>query len=184
MIQLTGLDGTEDRQYIFFSARRLEGFSVDNFHWMPTAKELGCRAYFLRDTGNQFYLRNSRPIIRLLRGVVRPFKGETIFVGSSMGAYAAIYYGLHCGADKVIAFTPAPPPSDKLPNILKKSKLLPEIEIHVGGKSKWKLTNELNDVQNALTFKDYATIIKHDTDMHNVAGHLRKTGELRGIISD
>lgn len=185
MIQITGRDGEdESRQFVFFTARRLEGFSADNFHWVPTARELGCRAYFVRDTGNEFYLKNKRPLIRLLKGIMRGFKGETIFVGSSMGAYGAIHIGAHCQPDKVIAFSPAPPPDCTMHKKLGKFPKLPPMDIHVGRHSKWKLTNKYNDVENSLLYRKYANIIYHDTDMHNVAGYLRDEGKLRDILNE
>lgn len=87
MIQLTGINGkNKDRLYVFFTARRLEGFDSENFHWMPVAKKLDCSAYFIRDTSNSFYRGfQISPFLRILRPIIK--SQETIFVGSSMGYY-------------------------------------------------------------------------------------------------
>lgn len=181
MLQITGINGKSDatRQIVFFSAREEGGFSLDQFHWIPTARELGVRAYFVRDTENNFYSKNTRPIARILRGVVRPFKGETIFVGSSMGGYAAIRFGKSLKADKVIAFAPTPPIGDTL-HLLEG---FPPIDIHVSRKSRYKEMNGKTDPVNARLFKDVANIIYHDSSVHNVAGFLRDNGKLKGVLS-
>lgn len=183
MIQISGINGKDiGRQYVFFTARRLEGFSCNHFHWIPTAREIGAPSYFLRDTDNGFYLKNNRPALRLIKAVMKTFGGETWFIGSSMGAYGAIALGMHCKPQKIVAFCPAPPPDDNLHLRLKTAQGLPPIDIHVGQNSKWKLTNQYNDVENAMLFSESARIIRHDSDMHNIAGYLRERGELLGVL--
>lgn len=184
MIQLTGIEGHKTgKQYVFFSARKLEGFTVDEFEWMGVAKNLGYRSYFVRDTGNEFYNnKNTRNIIILLRGIVKSFPDETIFVGSSMGAYGAINMAFTAHPARVIAFSPSPPMNDLdySPEFI--SKHPSKITIHVGAHSKHAYTNEFNDVENALRYSSYAEIIKHDTDVHNVAKFLKKKGKLEGVL--
>lgn len=178
MIQLTAINGkNKDRLYIFFSARRLQGFSVDNFHWIPTAKKLDFPSYFVRDTSNSFYRGSQiKPFLRILRPIIK--SQQTIFVGSSMGGYAAMLWGQILKPSKVIAFTPAPPKKDKLYELTD----FPSTDIHVCGNSKWRMTNEYNDVQNAELYRPHANIIYHDGDKHNVAGVLRESGELTRIL--
>lgn len=179
MIQLTGINGkNKDKLYVFFTARRLEGFETDNFHWLTAAKITGYPAYFLRDTENSFYKgRQTSPFLRLLRPLIK--SQETIFVGSSMGAYGAILWGRRLQPSRVIAFTPAPPKNDNLHEL----DGFPPIDIHVCKDSKWRMTNEYNDVENAELYRPHANIIYHDGNKHNVAGILRERGELMGIIS-
>lgn len=178
MIQLTGINGkNKDLLYVFFTARKLEGFAVDNFHWIPVAKKLDCPAYFLRDTSNSFYRGlQIAPFLRVLRPIIK--SQETIFVGSSMGAYGAILWGQRLKPSKVIAFTPAPPKKDTLHELTD----FPPIDIHVCKDSKWRMTNEYNDVENAELYRQHAKIFYHDGDKHNVAAVLREQGKLDRII--
>lgn len=180
MIQLTGIEGAKKEcLYVFFTARSLNGFEVDGFHWLHLARQLDCTAYFLRDTSNRFYRGpQSKPFLRLLQPLMANQK--TIFIGSSMGAYAAMLWGYRLKPSKVIAFTPAPPKGDKL----HEKAAFPPMDIHVCASSKWQMTNELNDIENALLFKDKANIIYHDGNKHNVAAVLKERGQLMGIIRD
>jgi hypothetical protein len=179
-IQITGINGKPDatRQIVFFSAREEGGFSLDQFHWIPTARALGVRAYFLRDTSNSFYLKNNRPALRLIKGIMKGFGGETWFVGSSMGGYCAINFGHKLKPAKIIAFAPTPPEGDKT-HLLKG---FPPIDIHVSRKSRYKEMNGKTDPVNARLFKDVANIIYHESSVHNVAGFLRDNGELKSIL--
>lgn len=179
MIQITGKNGKKDGKLIFFfTARRIDGFGVNYFHWLPFAKSLGYPCYFIRDTENSFYTSGEiAPICRLLKGVINPArkKGiETIFTGHSMGAYGAIKLGNMCKPDKVIAFSSTPNNHDSL-------KCLVPTEIHICKDSKWNEVNGYTDPQNARLFKG-ARVIKHDGEKHNVAGVLKDRGELVGIF--
>lgn len=178
MIQLSGINGkNKDRLYVFFSARKLEGFGTDSFDWIPFARKINHPSYFIRDTSNSFYRGlQIAPFLRLLRPMIK--KQETIFIGSSMGGYGAMLWGQRLRPSKVISFSPAPPPEDTLHTLGE----FPNMQIHVCQDSKWKITNEFTDVQNALLFKDHADIIYHSGDKHNVAGLLRDEGRLEGII--
>lgn len=180
MIQITSIDGeNKERLYVFFSSRKLEGFDTDQFHWLPLAKKLNSPAYLIRDTSNDFYRgQHAIMMLQLLKSVVE--QHETIFVGSSMGAYGAILWGQQLKPSKVVAFTPSPPEKDKL----HETAGFPPIDIHVCRDSHCRVTNEYTDLENAELYRQHANITFHDGDKHNCAGVLRDSGKLIGIIKD
>lgn len=181
MIQITCKNGKSKKQFVFFTARKLEGFGQDDFHWMSTARILKQKSWFVRDTSNKFYHTDNLLLTsKILRHVVKRFKGPTIFVGSSMGGYGAILLSHYCQPQKVIAFSPSPKPG----SMLHKETNFPEIEIHVCEKSKWNKVNGLTDPQNAELFKEHAKIVYHDCSTHNVAAHIRDKSSILRILEE
>ena len=180
MIQITaGPRRTGNRQFVFFTARRLEGFGPNYYQWVPTAKVIEEPCWFIRDTSNSWYHTQNRPAMSLvLRHIVRTFRGRTIFVGSSMGGYGAILMSRAARPDRVIAFSPNSPRT----SIAHTLDGYPPIDIHVCKESKWNKVNGRDDTENALDWQKYATITYHDCAIHNVAGALRETNKLHNIL--
>lgn len=91
-----------------FRKRMIEG---NFFEWYGTRIKNACKHIFLRDVFKQWYLcginRNidsPEKLTELLREETQGF--DIFMVGSSAGAYAAIFYGSLLQAKRVIAFNP------------------------------------------------------------------------------
>lgn len=181
MIQITSLNAHRKAatQYVFFTARKLEGHGVDEYHFMTVAKKMNAVAWFVRDTSNSFYhAKNKAAMLGLVKLITKKFNGRTVFVGSSMGAYGAMLFATSCMPEKVIAFSPSPPPMSKL----HKTYSGIETDIHVCKNSEWNKVNGKTDPQNAMMFSENCNIIWHDCNIHNVAAFIREEKSLEGII--
>lgn len=89
------------------------GFDIPPFEFRSITASLNVNRVFFRDLGQCWYqdrvrdgLFSGLPIDQkdLLQHLLR--HTHSVFLGNSMGAYAAIYFGSGLGADRTIAFAP------------------------------------------------------------------------------
>lgn len=179
-MQMTSLVGNPERLYVWFTGRQTrQGYTADYFQWMETARSMGYDAVFLRDTGNDYY-QDETLLKEMLRSTVTDAHAhgrKVIFVGLSMGGWAAIDYGRVCKPDKIITFTPAPPHTHEI--------TVPDnTHIYFCKDSTSRIgDNGLNDLQSMELFKG-ATFYPVDGDIHGVQLILRQQGLLEGILND
>lgn len=143
----------------------------------------GFESWFVRDTSNKWYHPDNYPdICEELKNIVRDFDGRTVFIGSSMGGYGALLFGLHAMPSKVIAFSPQVETEyfeTPLPEMYRAAKARPEIDIHI-----CKTFNDCqwDDFGSAVKMEKYSRLSIHDCHGHASAEVLKDAGKIQDII--
>ena len=119
---------------------------------------------------------------------------SSLFIGHSMGGYAAILFGILCNADRVLAFSPQIVLSDELRwgkymayavsvdgytslvPLLEKAEM--PIEVHFSEPEKSDMTHA-----NLIPEKDNINVVLENLAGHHIALLLKRAGRLKKIIS-
>lgn len=169
-----------------------------------------CGYIYLRDHHQAWYFRgvqgfaesNTQLTAELDKLISSKEKSQTIFMGNSMGGFAAILYGVLLNVDTVLAFSPQTFINAGKRTITKDIRWMKEIlrlwkvvdsdyfdlhylkntkddhpEIHVFHSKKHKL-----DTIHALNIAHYVNLHPYNVDNHNVVRHLRDTDELAPLL--
>ena len=78
---------------------------------MKKNRGLVCDAYYFKANGNDWYFNGTEQqpspdaSVQLIQALLAKYDA-TVFLGNSMGAFGALYFGLRVGADAVVAFSP------------------------------------------------------------------------------
>jgi hypothetical protein len=107
------VDGTSRGVLVVFSDLDAD-LPVPAFDLLESTADLGVPRLFVRDVDQCWYQRGLRGLSRdvpstvdaLTRVIGEAGDGRRVFVGSGAGGYAAILFGVLCGADEVVAFAP------------------------------------------------------------------------------
>ena len=181
-----------DKLIVIFS-----GANAKNFTGYKLVEEFNCNKIFLRETNKSWYhgkienVSNSiDQLIKYLKIYTNQFQKENItFIGSSMGAYAALLIGIKLHVGKIIAFGPQIYINQNFPNnpkdhsYIKYKNLVPlinksksNIDIFIG-------VNELIDLYHVKDItKKNIHIYKIFGQPHNVMFFLNKVGILQEYI--
>ncbi len=182
MIELVKRDGTKDKLVVYFSGKQPD-YSSGHFHFMGSGYNAGFESVFIRDTSNTWYSgANYQEIVEELNSIISTFSGPCVFVGSSMGGYGALKFGLHCLPNKVLAFSPQVATEFffiDLPDLYEIAEKRPEVEIH--------LCNENNnpnwdDIGSAMRMNAFAKVVTHKCNGHNCAEILKDRKEILNLI--
>lgn len=114
---------------------------------------------------------------------------EVYFLGTCMGAWAAMYFG-HCvGADEVWAFAPTPPDNEKVEEMLANGVKIPELPQLLGGESgstqfRVYFCEESNDRVFAEQLRGCrgVTLTAVAGQTHRVLAVLKEEGKLKGLF--
>lgn len=98
---------------VCFTSYGIEGKIIENFEFSGAVADLSGRKLFLRDNkrlwyhdGVNGYASSLFALHDKITNVCRSTSGRKLFVGTSMGGYAALLFGSLIGVDRVIAFSP------------------------------------------------------------------------------
>ncbi|UQB41504.1 tetratricopeptide repeat protein [Thiomicrospira microaerophila] len=181
-----------DKLVVFFS-----GVNAKSFMGYKLVEDFDCNKIFIRDVNKSWYHGNIENVskdiddlVDYIRSYADKFERENItFIGSSMGAYAALLIGLILNVGKVIAFGPQIYINKYLPNnprddsYIKYKNLIPFltqstncVDIFIGA----------NDIVDLYQVKDIdkrnVKIYKVFSQPHNVMYFLNKVGVLKEYI--
>ena len=208
VIRLEG--GRTDVQFLSFAGLNL-AMGMPPFEFLRSLSGRDVPGWFIKDFHQSWYQKGLLGITQnvtetrdFLRGLVGP-PGERrlVTVGASSGGYAAIVYGCWLGAERAVAFSPQTlinrrivsqyaaidtPETlrflDKSAGILnlriflQQQEHMPEITVYYG-------SDHEQDTKEALHLEGLpgVTLVPvSGVEGHSVTGHLRKRGELDGIL--
>jgi len=84
----------------------MNGFGMPRYEFERTAKSEGIDCYLFRDLSQSWYSLNNDEILSDITRILNKSKKPVIFVGNSMGGFAAIKYGIKLKIATIIAFSP------------------------------------------------------------------------------
>jgi tetratricopeptide (TPR) repeat protein len=189
-------DKNSDKLVVFFSAAH-----APSFNGYRMMQEYAVNKLFIRDPTRSWYGRKIDGFVDgpdelkdEIKKITYKFKSENIiFMGGSMGGYAAILFGVLLEVGSIVAFGPQMILNGKLPRVPKDGEKLkyhnlyhlltkksPESKVDI-----WLGTEDLVDVYNISDCKLISDVnifpIKHSP--HNVLFYLKQNNLLKQIIS-
>jgi hypothetical protein len=185
----------------------LTNFGMPQAEFHGTLKDTGQSLVFVKDFEQMWYQRGLLGLCETRRGladVLRPILADLprpwTFIGSSAGAYAALFIGALMGAERIVAFAPqtlvdfeaftkytdtrpklagydVDDPENNLRNVLEATPLTGQAHVHFGTQ------NEFDSAQAArIAGLPGVNLVQHDTTNHSIARMLRNKGELLSAL--
>lgn len=182
MIEMITREGKKDKLVVYFSGKQPD-YSSGHFHFMGSGYNAGFESVFVRDTSNTWYnTENYKECADNLIHIMQTFNGKCVFIGSSMGGYGALKFGLDCMPDKILAFSPqvdTPFSEIDLPELYMQAQKIPDIEIHLCEKTD---NPNWDDIGSAQRMREFAKIVTHECNGHNCAEILKDRNEILDLI--
>jgi hypothetical protein len=88
----------------FASGVELYG-GLPRYEFAKSLKDIKADKIFLSDTNRLWYVEDHKEVIKYLKKVVKNYK-KVIFIGSSLGGFASIFFSIHLNPDVSISFSP------------------------------------------------------------------------------
>ena len=177
-------NGCTDKLCVYFSGLDVR-LKEDEYHLQVPAVAAGYESLFLKDKSRRwFHTRNTEQISEYLCELVKNYKGRVIFLGTSLGGYAAIMFGLKAMPAKIIAFSPQTSTKFHPRSLCSEydaAQQWPTLEIH-RCEIQTDLIEMWNDKFHAEAMGNYAKVITHPCTIHSCAQALHESGKLQEII--
>jgi len=184
MIELkkTGFDRDRKTLFVFFTGG-LQAEQKKRFDFEGLARLIAYPAVLVRDISGNFYdtpnYDETLDVLSIICAAWRNGDGRVVFVGTSMGGYAAFKFGAVIRPDKITAFAPQIewPGHPDLSPLYRDLRI--GIDIHI-----CRTSNYETDARHAQTMNRIAgaTVFVHDCRVHNVAGVLKERASLMDIV--
>lgn len=188
-------DKSSDKLVVFFSAA-----NAPSFNGYKMMQEYAVNKLFIRDPTRSWYgkkinglCENPDELKELIAGVVNKFKSSNvIFIGGSMGGYAAILFGILLKVGRIIAFGPQMILNSKMPNMPQRHTELKYQNLYDVFKKKspntkidiWVGIENLADVHNISDARFISNVeifpVKHSP--HNVLFYINKLNLLKPLF--
>lgn len=183
-MKVSSSPSTNNTLMVFFSGCQ-PNYNNDYFHFWKLGAETGSRYICVRDVTNRWY---NTPDFKsfaaeLGQVIARITPERTVFIGSSMGGYGALKYGLELLPDKVLVFSTQieTPFGPNLADLYKMFPSPPSVTAHLCKTSKNKKWDDIGAAEQ-LREKAGATVVLHDCNDHNCAELIIPNGQLTGIL--
>lgn len=99
------IEGSTTYTYVFFGGV-MSGFGMPLFEFKRMAELNSIDCLIIRDLTQSWYTCNHQEILQELNKEILHNNRKYIFVGNSMGGFAAIKYGIIFGIERIITFSP------------------------------------------------------------------------------
>lgn len=109
------LEDVQGRQQLLVSFGGIrQGMGIPVFEFYNSIKHIDCDKIFIRDFNQAWYHKGLNTELKDITAIANFLKekiniesySRVVFIGNSMGAYAAILFGVMCDVDHVVAFSP------------------------------------------------------------------------------
>ena len=207
-VEIYRTDGAETT--VIACAGLITRFGMPPREFFKSLTSRGCNVIFVKDFLQCWYQKgllslssNMDETVEVLQGLLPVGTKSVRFTGTSAGGFAALQFGIRMNADKIMVFGPQThvipktfhrfagldsrmhdidfksPDIDTRKTFERFPDFSGKIAIHFGKDSP-------PDAYYANYLKDYpnVTLCAHDFDQHHIAGYLRETGKLDGILAD
>lgn len=185
----------------FASGVELYG-GLPRYEFAKSLKDIKSDKVFLSDTNRLWYVEDYKEIVSYLNKLIKNYN-KVIFIGSSLGGFASIFFAIHLNPDVSISFSPQTTLNLELLDKVKENRFSKHhsrlVDVDTSPFELQKLIKRNSKTKFHIFYPSYNSIdfwyvqrlpkqkniIKHPqpTDKHNVAGYVNNYIGLPKIIS-